>query len=183
MPVRIHPTADVQTDRIGAGTVVWQNTVILQGAVIGDHCNVNCNVFIEGRVTIGDRVTIKAGVQIWDGISLEDDVFVGPNATFTNDPFPRSKQYPVELPSTRIKKGASIGGNATLLPGISVGEYALVGAGSVVTRDVPPFTVWYGNPARMHGYVTREGVAVGPDMKDDRGSLYSLVDGEPVASC
>lgn len=182
MAVKIHPTAEVQSDRIGDGTVVWQNSVILKGAVIGENCNINCHVFIEDRVTIGSFVTIKPGVQIWNETTLDDYVFVGPNATFTNDVYPRSKQYPQNFPITRVKTGASIGGNSTILPGVSIGEYALIGAGSVVTRDVPCFTLWYGNPARHRGYVTREGLPLNRDLMDDRGRRYLLVEGEPIIS-
>jgi acetyltransferase-like isoleucine patch superfamily enzyme len=145
----IHRLADVQSTQIGENTQVWQFCVILPGARIGTDCNINCNVFIENDVVIGNRVTIKPGVQIWDGITIEDNVFIGPNATFTNDLKPRSKQYPAHFAKTIVKAGASIGANATILPGISIGENAMIGAGSVVTKDVPPDTVWAGNPAKQ----------------------------------
>ncbi len=145
----IHPLADVQTIDIGEGTKVWQFCVILKQAKIGTNCNINCHVFIENDVLIGNNVTIKAGVQLWDGIVIEDGVFVGPNATFTNDLKPRSKQYPEKFLKTIIKKGASIGANATILPGITIGENAMIGAGSVIVKDVPPNTVWVGNPAKQ----------------------------------
>ena len=145
----IHNLADVQTTNIGENTRVWQFCVILSGAVIGDHCNINCQVFIENDVRIGDNVTIKPGVQIWDGITIEDQVFIGPNVTFTNDMMPRSKQYPERFLKTIIKKGASLGANATILPGVTIGENAMIGAGSVVLKDVPANTVWVGNPARQ----------------------------------
>ena len=147
---KIHPLADVQTEQIGENTFVWQFCVILKDAVIGDNCNINCNVFIENDVKIGDNVTIKPGVQIWDGITIEDDVFIGPNVTFTNDLFPKSKNKNFELKKTTIKKGASIGANATLLAGITIGENALIGAGSVVTKDIPANEIWVGNPAKFH---------------------------------
>ena len=146
--IKIHPLADVQSNKIGDGTYVWQFCVILPGAVIGENCNINCNVFIENEVIIGDNVTIKPGVQIWDGVTLEDNVFIGPNATFTNDLKPKSKVYPESFLKTTVKKGASIGANATILPGVIIGENALIGAGSVVLKDVPPNTVWVGNPAK-----------------------------------
>jgi UDP-2-acetamido-3-amino-2,3-dideoxy-glucuronate N-acetyltransferase len=145
----IHPLADVKSQNIGNGTFVWQFCVILEGAVIGENCNINCQVFIENDVVIGNNVTIKPGVQIWDGITLEDNVFVGPNVTFTNDLKPRSKQFPETFLRTIVKAGASIGANATILPGITIGENAMIGAGSVITKDVPPNTTWVGNPARQ----------------------------------
>ena len=148
-----HPHAIVESTTIGKGTRVWAFAHILPGAVIGSDCNICDHVFIENKVTMGDRVTIKCGVQLLDGIILEDDVFVGPNATFTNDPFPRSRQYPGEFPKTHVRKGASIGANATILPGLTIGQNAMVGAGAVVTRDVPPNAIVVGNPARITGYV------------------------------
>ena len=145
----IHQNALVEDGvKVGRGTRVWAFVHILPGAVIGEECNICDHVFIEGDVTIGDRVTIKCGVQVWDGLRIEDDVFIGPNATFTNDPFPRSKKE-FELLHTRVKRGATIGANATVLPGITIGEKAMVGAGAVVTRDVPDRTLVVGNPARV----------------------------------
>jgi acetyltransferase-like isoleucine patch superfamily enzyme len=148
-----HPAAIVESKQVGAGTRVWAFAHILPGAVIGRDCNVCDHVFIENDVTVGDRVTIKCGVQLWDGVVLEDDVFVGPNATFTNDPFPRSKRRPAAFARTRVKAGASIGANATVLPGLTIGEAAMVGAGAVVTHDVPPGAIVLGNPAVIRGYV------------------------------
>lgn len=145
----IHPSADVQTTRIGSGTRIWQFVVVLPGAVIGKDCNLNAHCFVENDVTLGDRVTIKSGVQLWNGVHLDDDVFIGPNATFTNDLYPRSKQYPDKFLQTHIGAGASIGANATILCGRNIGARALIGAGSVITRDVPPDEVWAGNPARF----------------------------------
>lgn len=144
----IHPLADVQSAQIGAGTRVWQFAVVLPGARIGEDCNLNAQCLIENDVILGDRVTVKSGVQLWDGVQLEDDVFVGPNATFTNDKFPRSKVYPDAFLKTVVKRGASIGANATVLCGVTIGERAMVGAGSVVTHDIPAGEVWVGNPAR-----------------------------------
>jgi len=144
----IHPMALVEEGvRLGRGTRVWAFVHILPGAVIGNECNICDHVFIEGDTAIGHRVTIKCGVQIWDGLRIEDDVFIGPNATFTNDRFPRSKQD-FDLQYTTVRKGATIGANATILPGITVGEKAMVGAGAVVTKDVPPQTLVVGNPAK-----------------------------------
>jgi UDP-2-acetamido-3-amino-2,3-dideoxy-glucuronate N-acetyltransferase len=147
----IHPTADVATKSIGDRTKIWQYSVVLEGATIGSNCNINAHCFIENDVFIGDNVTIKSGVQIWDGISIEDNVFVGPNATFTNDKYPRSKVYPDVFEKTIVKKGASIGANATILCGLTIGTNATVGAGSVVTKDIPAGELWYGNPAISHG--------------------------------
>ena len=147
-----HPNAIVESRNIGAKTRIWAFAHILPGAAIGAECNICDHVFIENDVTVGDRVTVKCGVQLWDGVRLEDDVFVGPNATFTNDKFPRSKRYPERFPETVVKKGASIGANATILPGITIGVNAMVGAGAVVTKDVPDYAVVAGNPARIIRY-------------------------------
>lgn len=145
----IHPLSDVQSKTIGENTRVWQFSVILSGAVIGKECNICAHTLIENDVRIGDRVTVKSGVYIWDGITIEDDVFIGPSVTFTNDKQPRSKVYPDQFPKMLIKHNASIGANATLLPGITIGKYAMVGAGSVVTKDVPDYAVVMGNPAKI----------------------------------
>lgn len=155
--VKIHPLADVQTNKIGDGTLIWQFCVILEGAIIGNNCNINCNVFIENQVVVGDNVTIKPGVQLWNGVILEDNVMVGPNVTFTNDLFPKSKNKNFEQLNTLVKKGSSIGANSTILPGITIGENALIGAGSVVTKDVPENTVWFGSPAKLRGKITNDG--------------------------
>lgn len=153
----VHKNGLVETGaEIGTNTRIWAFAHILGGAKIGSDCNICDNVFIENDVVIGDRVTIKPGVQLWDGVRIDDDVFIGPNATFTNDPFPRSKQYLSNYPITRICVGASIGANATILPGIVVGRNAMVGAGCVVTQDVPPNAIVYGNPARIHSYSTTD---------------------------
>jgi UDP-2-acetamido-3-amino-2,3-dideoxy-glucuronate N-acetyltransferase len=148
-----HSNAIVESQKIGKSTRIWAFVHVLPGAVIGEDCNLCDHTFFENDVIIGDRVTIKCGVQLWDGITLEDDVFVGPNATFTNDPFPRSKQYPDSFSRTVVRKGASIGANATILPGLTIGQYAMIGAGAVVTKDVPPYAIVVGNPARITGYV------------------------------
>jgi len=151
-----HPNALCESTRIGAGTKIWAFAHILPGAVIGEDCNVCDGVFIENNVRVGNRVTIKCGVQLWDGVRLADDVFVGPNATFTNDMFPRSRQHLAEYPETFVEAGASIGANATLLPGVRIGSGAMVGAGSVITRSVPPNAIVVGNPARIIGYVSEK---------------------------
>lgn len=145
----IHHLADVQSKKIGKNTTIWQFAVVLPDATIGDNCNVNCHTFIENDVRIGNNVTIKAGVYLWDGIIVEDDVFIGPNVTFVNDKYPRSKKYPSIFQKTIIKKGASIGANSTILGGLVIGENSLVGAGSVVTKNIPQNTLWVGNPARF----------------------------------
>lgn len=147
---KVHPLADVQSENIGENTMVWQFSVILKGAKIGDNCNINCHVFIENNVKIGDNVTVKPGIQIWDGVTLEDNVFIGPNVTFTNDLYPKSKNTDFKLEKTLVKKGASIGANATIIAGNTIGENALIGAGSVVTKDVPANEIWMGNPARFY---------------------------------
>ncbi len=147
-----HPNAIVETPNVGERTRVWAFAHILPRAVIGSDCNICDNVFIENDVVVGNRVTVKCGVQLWDGLRLEDDVFVGPNATFTNDPMPRSKEHLAQYPETVVRQGASIGANATILPGITVGRHALVGAGAVVTHSVPPYAVVVGNPARIVRY-------------------------------
>jgi UDP-2-acetamido-3-amino-2,3-dideoxy-glucuronate N-acetyltransferase len=147
----IHPSADVQTQAVGEGTRIWQYTVVLPGARIGRDCNLNAHCLVENDVVIGDRVTLKSGVYLWDGTTVEDDVFIGPNATFTNDKFPRSRRKPERFQRIVLKCGASIGANATILGGVTIGEGAIVGAGSVVTRDVPPGVIVRGNPAREAG--------------------------------
>ncbi len=157
----IHEKAEVQTKSIGAGTRIWQFSVVLEGARIGSNCNINAQCFVENDVVIGNNVTIKCGVHIWDGITIEDNVQIGPSAVFTNDKYPRAKQS-YEMQRITIKKGASIGANATILGGVTIGEYAMVGAGSVVTKDVPDGELWYGNPARSHGKAPR----IGPETDD-----------------
>lgn len=155
----VHPNGICETASVGEGTTIWAFTHVLPGATIGRNVNLNDHVFVENDVKIGDRVTVKSGVQLWDGIELHDDAFVGPNVTFTNDPFPRSKQYPESFPRTVVEKGASIGGGAVILPGIRIGQRAMIGAGAVVTRDVPPHAIVVGNPARITGYSDSDGRA------------------------
>lgn len=157
MGAKIHPQALVETDRIGAGTRVWAFAHILPGARIGQDCNIGDHSYVEGGVAIGDEVVIKNGVSIWDGVTIEDRVFVGPNAAFTNDLMPRAKVVRAEYQRTLVREGASLGANATLVCGITVGRYALIGAGAVVTRDVPDFGLVVGNPARLAGFVCRCG--------------------------
>ncbi len=149
----IHPLADVHTKNIGRDSKIWQFSVVLPNAIIGDNCNICSHVFIENDVVIGNNVTIKNGVQLWDGLRVADNVFIGPNVTFTNDKLPRSKQYPKKFPQINIDKNASIGGGATIIPNIRIGEYAMVGAGAVVTKDVPPYAVVVGSPAKIIRYL------------------------------
>ncbi len=138
----IHPLSDVQSVNIGKNTNIWQFCVVLKGAAIGSNCNICSHCFIENDVKIGNNVTVKNGVSLYDGIVIEDDVFIGPNAVFCNDKYPKSKNKNFKLEPILIKKGASIGANATILPGVTVGEGALVGAGSIVTKDVEKNSVY-----------------------------------------
>lgn len=177
--IKIHPSAEVKTSKIGENTVVWQFVVILGKAIIGNDCNINCHVFIENDVKIGDNVTIKSGVQLWDGIRVCNDVFIGPNVTFTNDLIPRSKQYPKVFTKSYIREGASIGANSTIIAGNEIGAYSMIGAGSVITRDVPPFTLWYGNPAKHTGYITKNGIIINLELYDKNGNQYYLENYEP----
>src|SRR6188474_2402828 len=166
--VFVHPHALCESTAIGENTRVWAFAHVLPGATIGKDCNICDHVFIENDVVVGDRVTIKCGVQLWDGLRVADDVFIGPNATFSNDKYPRSKQYQAQVLQTWIERGASIGSGAVVLPGTRIGARAMVGAGSVVTQDVPPKAVVIGNPAQIVGYVdaTRK-------SDDQRGSRPS----------
>ncbi|GAB3357582.1 MULTISPECIES: acyltransferase [Giesbergeria] len=145
----IHHLADVQTLDIGTGTRIWQFVVILLGAKIGSECNICSHCLIESDVVVGDRVTIKSGVQLWNGLRVGDDVFIGPNVTFTNDKYPRSGNKSFKLLPIVIENNVSIGAGATILPGIHIGEGAIVGAGAVVTKNVPPQSLVIGNPARI----------------------------------
>lgn len=153
----IHKLSDVQSLNIGKNTNIWQFCVVLKDAKIGNNCNINAGVIIENDVIIGNNVTVKSGVQIWDGITLEDNVFIGPNVTFTNDFTPRSKQYPNQFLKTLVKEGSSIGANSTIVGGIIIEEYSMIGVGSVVTKNIPKHELWYGNPAVFKGYVCKCG--------------------------
>ncbi|HEM8022163.1 acyltransferase [Enterobacter ludwigii] len=154
--MKIHKFSDVKSNKIGEGTSIWQFVVIMENAMIGKNCNICANSLIENDVIIGDNVTVKSGVYIWDGVELEDNVFIGPCVAFTNDKRPRSKEYPESFLKTIVRKGASIGANATILPGIEIGEKAIVGAGSVVTKSVPPYAVVVGNPAKIVEWIEQD---------------------------
>jgi acetyltransferase-like isoleucine patch superfamily enzyme/dTDP-4-dehydrorhamnose 3,5-epimerase-like enzyme len=162
----VHSHALCESEKIGKDTRVWAFAHILPDATLGSECNVCDNVFIENDVIIGDRVTLKCGVQVWDGITIEDDVFIGPNATFTNDLFPRSKVYPQTFARTIIRKGASLGANCTILPGLTIGTNAMIGAGAVVTRSIPPNAIVVGNPAKIIGYVDAKPVTMGAEAQE-----------------
>lgn len=149
--VFVHPQALCESSNVGEGTRIWAFAHILPGARIGKNCNICDGVFVENDVVIGDNVTIKCGVQVWDGITVEDNVFIGPNATLTNDMYPKSRNADWKLLRTVLRTGCSIGANATILPGIEIGESAMIGAGAVVTKSVPSFAVVVGNPARIVG--------------------------------
>ena len=163
--IMIHPSSDVQSPNIGENTQIWQYCVVLPNAVIGRNCNINCNVFIENDVIIGNNVTIKSGVQVWDGIIIEDDVFIGPNVTLTNDLFPRSKRNIIPFKKTIFKKGASVGANATVLAGNTIGSYAMIGAGAIITKDIPDYELWVGAPAKHVGYVSESGDVLDMELK------------------
>lgn len=170
----VHPQGLCETDQVGSGTRIWAFAHVLDGARVGADCNICDGVFIEGGAVVGDRVTVKCGVQLWDGVELEDDVFVGPNATFTNDPMPRSRRWLEEYPCTVVRAGASIGANATILPGLEIGLGAMVGAGAVVTRSVPANAIVVGNPARIQGYVNS------PSPEAEPGAGASVVGKEDL---
>lgn len=177
----IHPSSEIKSNQIGDGTDIWQFCVILKGAEIGKNCNINANVFIENDVIIGNRVTVKSGVQLWDGLRIEDDVFIGPNATFTNDLNPRSKKYPQSFPKTYIRAFASVGANATIMPGIEIGKFAMIGAGAVVTRSIPERALVVGVPAKIVGWVNDDGTKMnelGDAWLDNEGRKWKLIKGK-----
>lgn len=177
----IHELAVVETDNIGEDTKIWQFAIILPGAIIGRNCNINCHTLIEGDVHIGDNVTLKSGVFLWDGVRVEDNVFIGPNATFVNDKYPRSKAYLSSYKAAYLKKGCTIGANATIMNNVKIGEYAMIGAGAVITKDVPNFALVVGNPARQVGIVNKRGEKLTQDsikdiFLDEAGNKYKLTD-------
>ncbi len=178
--MKIHPSSVVKSVNIGKDTQIWQFCVILDDAIIGNNCNINCNVFIENDVIIGNNVTIKSGVQVWDGLRISDNVFIGPNVTFTNDIIPRSKIYPKKFKQTIVDEWASIGANSTIIAGNKIGKYSLIGAGSVITKNVPPYTVWYGNPAKLKGYITQDNLILDLGLRDLNGNNYKIIKDEPI---
>lgn len=174
----VHPNAIVESDKIGSKTRVWAFAHILKGASVGQDCNICDYVFIESGVKIGDRVTIKNGISIWEGLTIEDDVFLGPNCVFTNDMFPRSKAHKAEYEKTLIKKGTSIGANATILCGITLGKYSLIGAGAVVTKDIPDFACVIGNPAKLLYWISKTGEKLefkNSAAVDSSGNKYKII--------
>jgi UDP-2-acetamido-3-amino-2,3-dideoxy-glucuronate N-acetyltransferase len=176
-----HQLSDVQSESIGKNTTIWQFVVILKNAVIGKNCNINAHVFIENNVLIGNNVTIKSGVQIWDGVTIKDNVFIGPNVTFTNDLIPRSKQYPEIFKKTLINRDASIGANATIIAGNEIGEFALIGAGAVVTKKVGKNEVWAGNPAKKTGYISDNGDLLDLELVSKKsGKKYTFINNHLV---
>ena len=179
---RIHQLASVESKNVGEGTIIWQYSVILEGAIIGRNCNINCHTFIENDVTIGDRVTVKSGVHIWDGVRIGDDVFIGPSVVFTNDITPRSKKK-VKFTNTHISDGASIGAGSIILAGVTIGKYALTGIGSVITKDVPDYGLVYGNPATLHGWVDENGqklVDCGSYWRSVSGDVFQIINNKLI---
>jgi acetyltransferase-like isoleucine patch superfamily enzyme len=174
-PAKIHPQALVDSNvALGPGTRVWAFAHVMSGAVIGADCNICDHTYIEGKVRMGDRVTVKSGVYLWDGLQIEDDVFIAPNAVFTNDLRPRSKRYYSEYLPTNLRQGCTIGANSTILPGLTIGRWAMVAAGAVVTRDVPDFALVIGNPARVKGWVCRCGEKLSGLLQCACGAEYRL---------
>lgn len=170
----IHPLSDCKSTNIPDSTNVWQYCVIFPNARIGENCNICSHCLVENDVIIGNNCTIKSGVQLWNGIELEDNVFIGANCTFTNDMYPRSKNKVWELLRTKICEGASIGAGSVILPGLIIGSHAMVGAGSVVTQDVPKNTLWMGNPARMKGYITKDNITLDLQFRDKEGNIHDM---------
>lgn len=170
----IHPLADCLCKDIPSTTNVWQFCVVLPGARIGENCNICSHCFIENNVSIGNNCTIKCNVQLWDGIEIADNVFIGSNTTFTNDMYPRSRNKDWTALKTVICKGASIGAGSVILPGLTIGAHAMVGAGSVVTKNIPQNTLWMGNPAQMRGYITKDNITLDLQLRDKDGKIHTL---------
>lgn len=175
----IHPLADCQSKNVGKGTTIWQFSVILEQAIIGEYCNVNCHTFIENDVILGDRVTVKSGVYLWDGLRVGDDVFIGPSVVFTNDLMPRSKRRVTFVP-TILEEGCSIGAGSNILAGTKIGAYAMVGMGSNVVKDVPAYSIVYGNPAKVMGWLDESGEKLvqveGPIWLSREGQEFKVID-------
>jgi UDP-2-acetamido-3-amino-2,3-dideoxy-glucuronate N-acetyltransferase len=174
-----HSHALVESPHIGKGTRIWAFAHVMKGAQVGEDCNLGDHVFVESKVRIGNKVTIKNGVALWDGVVLEDCVFVGPNAVFTNDKNPRIAYHknPEEFVPTIVREGASIGANVTIVCGVEIGRHAFVGAGAVVTRDIPDYAIVVGNPARQKGYMCECGERVRPEVVCGCGRLFSFSKG------
>lgn len=172
----IHPLSDCNNKRIPDSSNIWQFCVIFPNCHIGENCNICSHCLIEDNVWIGDNVTIKSGVQIWDGIIIEDNVFIGANVSFTNDRYPRSKNKNWQMLKTKIENGASIGAGSVVLPGLTIGKSAFIGAGSVVTKNVPANTIWFGNPAKMKGYITNDNIMLDLEMKDKDGIRHKQIE-------
>ena len=165
----IHELSDVQTKNIGEGTTIWQFVVILKKAIIGNNCNINASVFIENDVIIGNNVTIKCGVQLWDGIRIGNDSFIGPNSTFVNNPYPRSKKYPLHI-GAKLGNNVSIGASATIMGNITIEDFAMIGAASFVTKNIGKNELWYGSPAKKMGFVTNEGITLDLNLFDNKNN-------------
>ena len=179
----IHPLSDVQTDKVGEGTNVWQYAIILKGATIGKNCNINCHTFIENDVVLGDNVTVKSGVYLWDGITVKDNVFIGPNVTFTNDKRPRSKKYPDSFQKTIIKENASIGAGAIILGGLEIGANAMIAAGSLVTKNVPEKALVKGSPAIVSAWLNDDGTKMeykNGFFEDNKGNMWQVINNELI---
>jgi acetyltransferase-like isoleucine patch superfamily enzyme len=170
----VHPNAMVATETVGKGSRIWAFSNVQKDVVIGEDCNICDHCFVESRVIIGHRVTVKNGVSLWDGMTVEDNVFIGPNAVFTNDIYPRSKVYHEQVDRTVLKEGCTIGANAVVVAGHNVGRWAMIGAGAVVTRNIPDYTLWFGNPARFVAYICKCA---------ERLSFAKGTDGRQVARC
>jgi acetyltransferase-like isoleucine patch superfamily enzyme len=178
--IRIHPTADVSDKAdIGEGSFIWNQAQIRELAVVGKNCIISKDVYIDLKVKIGDNVKIQNGVSVYHGVTIEDDVFLGPHMTFTNDLYPRAFISDFKLYSTLVKKGASIGANATVICGVTIGEYAMIGSGCVVTKDVPPYALVVGNPGKIIGFVDKNGKKlIEIDKEDDFIIMQSIETGE-----
>lgn len=165
----IHELSDVQTKNIGEGTTIWQFVVILKKAIIGNNCNINASVFIENDVIVGNNVTIKCGVQLWDGIRIGNDSFIGPNSTFVNNPYPKSKKYPLHI-GAKLGNNVSIGASATIMGNITIDNFAMIGAASLVTKNIGKNELWYGSPAKKMGYVTNEAITLDLNLFDNKNN-------------